>query len=40
MSLVLEGRENAELPEQSLCAVRIRGLDLPKIAREVELCTP
>ena len=36
-ALTIEGREDADLPEQSLVALRIRGLDLAALAKEVEL---
>lgn len=36
-AFTLEGRDNEELPERTLLAVRIRGLDLPNVAKEVEL---
>ena len=39
-AFTLEGRDNEELPERTLLAVRIRGLDLPHVAQEVELPEP
>ena len=36
-AITMEGREDAELPEQTLAAIRIRGLDVLKLAFEGEL---
>ena len=36
-ALTLEGREDEELPERTLLATRIRGLDLKKLASEVDI---
>ena len=36
-ALTMEGREDDELPERTLCAIRMRGLDLLKLAFEGEL---
>ena len=36
-ALTIEGREDAELPERTLLAARIRGLDLRKLASEVDI---
>ena len=35
-AITIEGRADEELPEQTLAAARIQGLDLPKIAKEVD----
>ena len=35
-AITIEGREDAELPEQTLACVRIQGLDLLAVAQEVE----
>ena len=34
VAVTIEGREDAELPEQTLCAVRLQGLDIPKLAKD------
>ena len=36
-ALTIEGRSDAELPEQTLLATRLRGLDLEKLASEVDI---
>lgn len=33
-ALTLEGREDSEMPEQTLAAARIQGLDLTRLARD------
>jgi hypothetical protein len=35
IGVVIEGRDNAELPEQALVACRVHGLDLKEMAIEV-----
>ena len=37
-ALTVEGREESELPERTLCAVRLTGLNLEEIASTAELC--
>ena len=39
-AVTIEGRDDSELPEQELCAARIRGLDLPNLASTAELPEP
>ena len=35
-ALTLEGRDDGELPERTLMAARLRGLDVVKLAREFD----
>lgn len=35
-AVTIEGRDDAELPEQALLAVRLRGLDFAKLAVEAD----
>ena len=35
-AITLEGREDSELPEQTLAAARVRGLNMMKIAKEAD----
>lgn len=37
VALTLEGRDDAELPEQALCAVRLKNLAISEMASEVDL---
>lgn len=40
VALTVEGRDDDELPEQVLCAARIRGLDVRKLASAVDIEAP
>ena len=39
-AMTIEGRPDEELPEQTLLSTRIRGLDLSKMASEVDIDQP
>ena len=39
-AITIEGRADEELPEQTLLSTRIRGLDLSKMASEVDIDQP
>lgn len=36
VAFTIEGRDDSELPEQTLCAVRVNGLDLVKLAKDAD----
>ena len=35
-AITIEGRDDSELPEQTLAATRVRGLDIAKLAKEAD----